>query len=220
MDMAAATRSDWRLWPNREAVTLRVVAPLDTYTAHALPDAKRRAPTWKERTASAGVYTATDLVWLIPDEVLDTAGAPVPKAGDQVRDAGSTDWTVLEVAVGKFGQTHRCVTRSLALHDPLRDSATVRRPAPAPDASGLRRPNLAVLAAAVPCRLQPDGWQEEPETAGRVTTRSRYRCYLGQALLLRAGDVVEVSGVKYEARSQSEIAQLDSLTSVAVDRIG
>ena len=101
----------------------------------------------------------------------------------------------------------------------LRDLCSVLRPAPTPTAGGLRQANPTTLAAAVPCRIQPDDWSMEQDTAGRVTTRRRYTAYLGLPLELAAGDVLLVAGVRYECVGQSEIQQLDTLTAVKAERV-
>lgn len=106
-----------------------------------------------------------------------------------------------------------------SLADDLDQVATVKRPAPTPTDGGMRTPNLATVYSSQACRLQPDTREREWDTAGRVTTRAKYVCVFGAAVELNAGDVVEISSVKYEVVSQGEIESLGVLAFAAVERL-
>jgi hypothetical protein len=54
---------------------------------------------------------------------------------------------------------------------------------------------------------------------GGVKTVSRFVVVFGTAVVLNAGDVVEVSAVQYEVTEQSEIESLGVLTFAGVERI-
>ena len=180
-----------------------------------IPDAGVTQISAREAARSQGVSVAKD----ITVEFATDALAVPPKERDRVTWKGKA-YTV----VGVNGDPEWLRFYSLQCRCPelaydLQDLCDVLRPAPTPTAAGLRAVNAAVFASAVPCRLQPDDWALEPDTAGRVTTRRRYTCYLGRPLELAAGDTLRVAGVKYECVGQSEISQLDTLTAVKVERV-
>lgn len=218
---ATMTADEWRFWPEREDVTLRKQTAVGAYTNHALSAtggaAKRRAPTWKEQTASAGAYSAKNLVWLLP-----TANLPdgvTPKAGDVIRDASSVDHTVLEVQVGKFGQTHRCVTIALAVVYELSELGTLERPVSGRDGAGRPLPaGYTVIAADVSCRVQP-----EDGTAGDVDERKviplRYTATLATPVVVRARDRFTVDGTAYTVTGFRNPERLDQLLQLSLELV-
>lgn len=212
------TRDEWRWWPNLEAVTLRESAT-DGYTDHAITYAKRRAVTHREVIASGGAYTASDLVWLVPNELLPT-GVPI-KPADQIRDAAAVDWAVLEVNPrGKFGNTWRLVTRSLVLAADLRSECDVLRPSFAQDAAGQRAPVFAVPYSDVPCRLQEQKHDSLTDYQGGPNDRREYALWVGSRLVLRAGDVIQIDSVRYDVAGSGSWDRLDQLGEVRVYKAG
>lgn len=214
---ATMTAGDWRFWTERENATFREQTALGTYTAHALSAtggaAKRRAPTWREQAASAGAYTAKNLVWLVPQQNLPVGVAP--KAGDVIRDASGVDHTVLEVQLGKFGQTHRCTTIALAVVYALSELGTLTRPVSGRDNAGRPLPaGYDTVASDVRCRVQP-----EDGTAGDVDERRviplRYTGFLETPLAVRARDRFTVAEVTYTVlgfRNPERLGDLMQLT--------
>jgi len=199
MDMAAATASEWRLWQNRENCTLRKQVALGLYDSHLLQAtggaAKRRAPTWKEMTASAGVVSSRNLVWLVPQANLPEGVAP--RAGDQIRATETAtgleiDHTVLEVQVGKFGQTHRCVTIALAVVYELAQRGVLTRPDNTQDAAGRAALTSYSAVGSVWCRVQPQDSQAG-EHLGRVTTPRKFTALVDTPLAVKAKDVFTVT---------------------------
>jgi len=194
MDMARATRNEWRFWPNREDVALRVQTALGVYDTHPLSApggaAKRRAPTWKEMTASAGGVSAKNLVWLIPAANLPEGVEP--RAGYQIRSADDVDHTILEVLDGKFANTRRCVTIALAVVYELHALGVLTRPDDAQDDAGRSLPSAYTEIARVKCRVQPQD-SEAGDHFERRTTARRFAAYLDQQLQPRAKDVFTVT---------------------------
>jgi hypothetical protein len=200
MSLRDAVAADWKLWPEREDVTLRSRSTgITSYTDHALSYApggavKRRAISFRELAASAGVYTSSDRAWLIPSQVLP-AGV-VPRPGDVVRDGDGADWVVGEVTVGKFGLTHRCVCRNLALTNGLTSSGVLARPASAADAAG--RPAFAGYStvATVACRVQlePSG---SDDVFDKRMSPNTYSAYLAAPVAVKAHDRFTADGVAY-----------------------
>lgn len=218
---SASHSLEWKWWPNREAATHREQTAVGTYSAHAMSVsgdtlcAKRRAPTWKEQTASAGAYTAKNLVWLAPA----AAFSVTPKAGDQIRDGSSVDHTVLEATLGKWGLTWRLVTIALALVEGLRSTCDVLRPDDTARADGKRSPTWLTPYSDVPCRVQEVTAAREGATAGGVSARRRFAVYLGQQLALREGDVLEVDSVRYDFVSAESFSRLDQLYVANAERV-
>lgn len=192
--MARATANEWRLWPQREDVTLRVQTAIGVYDSHPLSAdggaAKRRAPTWKEMTASAGAVTAKNLVWLVP-----TANLPdgiEPRAGHQIRDAEDVDHTILDAVSGKWRNTWRCTTIALSVVYELSALGVLTRPDAGQDAAGRPLPTGYAEVARVRCRVQPQD-SDAGEHFGRVTTARKYTAYVDQQLAPRAKDVFTVT---------------------------
>lgn len=211
-------RDEWKYWPNLEPITLRVAAKAG-YTDSAVQYAKRRALQFKELAASGGVYTARDLVWLVPTELL--ASGVTIKPADVVKDGGNENWTVLEVnPLGKFGNTWRLVTRNLVLAADLRDSATVYRPSAAVDAAGQRAPVFSSVYSAVPCRLQEQQQAALDDYQGGPTGRREFTLWVGQRLALKAGDVIEIDGTRYDFSGSANWDRIDQLGEVRVYKAG
>lgn len=99
--------------------------------------------------------------------------------------------------------------------------STVYRSAPTPTTAGLTARNDVAVYTATPCRLQPGARAFEPvESLGKsMVTRAAYTCIFGATVLLKAGDVIEVGGVKYEATGQQEIEGLGVLTFAECSRL-
>lgn len=211
------TRNEWTFWPNLEAVTLRESAT-SGYTEHAITKAKRRAVTTREQAASGGVYLASDVVWLIPNELLPSGVEPKP--ADQIEDADGVQWTIIEIQPrGKFGNTWRLVTRNLILAADLRSEADVLRPSFAVDNAAQRAPVFAQVYADVPCRLQEVDHQIA-DVDGGSTDHREYMLYVGQRLVLRAGDVIEIASVRYDVTGAGSWDRIDRLGEVRLTRRG
>jgi hypothetical protein len=177
--------------------------------------------TAREAARSNGVYTANDVRVSLPNPMPDPIGEPKPR--DTVAWKGRT-YVVLDVAGSDWfpGSPFWVVTaRCPQVAYDLRDTADVLRPLPQPGGGGLRRWLSAaeVLAAGIDCRLQPEAVGAEPETGGKLTTRTRYKCYLAGTVRLRAGDAVRVDSVLYEVKGQGDIDSLGLITVADVERI-
>jgi hypothetical protein len=149
----------------------------------------------------------------------NTAIAFDPKPRDTITPTGGNTHVVISVVYASFLRFWKLVCRDLVLAYDLRDTATIQRPTSEPGADGLRTFSLSALASNVPARLQPESMDSEPDTLGGLTQRTNYAAYLGQALELKPGDLIEVSSVKYEVQEQSVISQVDTLTTVRCTRI-
>jgi hypothetical protein len=103
----------------------------------------------------------------------------------------------------------------------LADTIAVYRPTVTVTSDGLRSRTLSAVsgASAIAGRLQSDGWQQEPDTDGRLLRRQRFTAFLSQAVLLEAGDVLRVGSTDYEVIGQAQIDQLATFTRATVTRI-
>ena len=185
-----------------------------------IASASRYALGTKEAARSNGVYLNTDeVVTFALDEPALLAEGITPKPRDTVEPPGECPRVVLDVQPNRFLKFWRLTVRDLVVAYDLRDLLTVKRSTPTPQADGSRLRNPSNAAVDVPGRLQPEEWQRELDTDQRVTTRRRYTAYLGQALVLEAGDTIVLDDTEYEVTGQSDISQLDSLTRVSCERI-
>jgi hypothetical protein len=102
----------------------------------------------------------------------------------------------------------------------LCDTIAVYRPTVTVTSDGLRSRTLSAVSGAIAIagRLQSDGWQQEPDTDGRLLRRQRFTAYLSQAVLLEAGDVLRVGGTDYEVIGQAQIDQIATFTRATVTR--
>ncbi len=194
MNMAAITRNEWKMWQQREDAVLRARTGPGLYDSFPLSATggavKRRAPTWKEITASAGGVTSKNLVFLVPDANLPEG--VTPRVADQLQDLDEIDHTILEVQAGKFGQTHRCVTIALAVVYELAATGVLTRPTVAQDDAGRAALSAYTTVGTTKCRVQPEGGQSE-EVHGRKTMPKRYSGYLETPFVPRAKDVFTVT---------------------------
>jgi hypothetical protein len=185
-----------------------------TGTTHLVTGTRHLKGTEEGRT-SFGVY-------LIQKELVTLASDALPfdpRPRDTVAPAGKYPRTVTSVGGSPWLKFWTLESQYPSLVDDLDAVATVSRPAPTPTADGMRTPNLGAVYSNVAVRLQPDTRTREWDTAGKVTTRAKFVCVFGAAVVLNAGDVVQVAGVKYEVAEQGEMESLGLLTFAAVERI-
>jgi hypothetical protein len=208
--------SDYLVWEDLEAVTLRSVANAgDTDTA--VTSAKRRAVTTREQAASGGRYTASDLNWFLPVTLL---GSVTPKPADVVIDGDSRQWTALDVQLMALRTVWKLTTRDFAIAYSLRDMVDWYEPAPTQsvDVAGHREPTWVPRKLALACRVQEQS-AEVVEAFGKMVTQRRYAVWCETRIApthegqLRwttdAGEVrtLEVTGV-------TEADRIDALTRV------
>lgn len=160
--------------------------------------------------------------YLIQKELYTVASDALPfdpRPRDTIAPAGKYPRVVLSISGSPWLKFWTLEAQYPTLVDDLDALATVYRPSPTPTDEGFTNPNLSAVYTNTAVRLQPDKRTREWDTVGRVTTRSRFVCVFGAAVTLSAGDVVEVSSVRYEVVEQSEIESLGLLTFAAVERI-
>jgi len=170
-----------------------------------------------EGATSLGVYTIKKETYTFDVSALSFA----PKPRDTLTPADGVARVITDVTEAPFLNFWKCEAQVPELASDLDQSATVYRPAPTPTAVGLTAANLAAIYTDTPCRLQPMGRTFEPvESLGKsMVTRAAYRAIFSASVVLNAGDVIEVEGVKYEATGQQEIESLGVLTFAECTRI-
>lgn len=109
----------------------------------------------------------------------------------------------------------------LVAHADLCDTIAVYRPTVTAGSDGLRSRTVAAVSGygTVAGRLQPEGWEQESDTDGRVLRRQRFTAYLSEAVALLHGDILRVNSVDYEVIGQGMIDQYDQFTTATCTRV-
>lgn len=215
MGISIDATTNYRLWGNTEGVFYTSEATAgDSETR--IEIAKRRAPTWRERQASGGVYTGQDLVWLIPVAEMDSA--ILPKPADRITDDDDNTWTVLEVAKNALKSTWRCVTRNLKIVYDLQDLLTVKRPTNSKDNALGRTASFSTVYSSIPCRIDDDVF-EDGDSYGKKITKKRFRIWVDRQLTLTAEDLLQDGdGNSYSFVSITNQHQLGELPMIMAER--
>lgn len=179
----------------------------------------------REARPSSGVFQIEECVFTFDLAAVQFA----PKPRDTVlwdRVSTSYAWaqdefTVKSVSRGDMLQFWRLDCFRLVAHSDLADSIAVYRPTVTAGSDGLRSRTVAAVSgySAVAGRMQPDGWEQESDTDGRILRRQRFTAYLSVAVPLLHGDVLRVNSVDYEVQGQSDIDALDTFTRATCTRI-
>ena len=167
-----------------------------------------------EAAKSNGVYVNGDAKF----EFSSTAPAFELKPRDSLVWGGNT-YIVQRAVRDSFLNCVQVDARNFVMAADLRQTATVLRPDPEPNATGMRIPNLSTEYTDEPCRLQPLTRSREWATGGGERTRKAFECYFLTAVELEAGDVILVDGVRYEFTEQDSIEQLGDLTVASCERV-
>jgi hypothetical protein len=208
----------WRFWPRREAGTFKSQTAPGTYTTQLLADPMGitealllfGAGSVAEAAPSGGAYTRSRADVLLPAQVITTAAEPKP--GDQImRAADSSTWTILDVNLDELGIAYKLSVVNLALAYGLVGSGTLRRAAPTANAVGLRVPNLAAYASAVPCRVQRTTGRRGGDGIDSPTIEIAATAYLGQQVVPLFGDVFDDGTNRYSVVGWQNPDRLDML---------
>lgn len=207
VDTQAAVNALWG-----ESVTYTVTGP---GTTHAVT-AGRHIDGEEEGRTSFGVYTIRKETYTLATDAISNW---TPKLRDTVAPTGLPARVVTGIGGSPFLRFWKLSTSYPALADALDQTGTLLRATSAATNQGYRNPTYAAVGSTLAVRLQPDTREREWDTTGKVTTRSRFQCVFGGAVTLNAGDLIEVSSVRYEVTEQSEVESLGLLTFAAVERI-
>lgn len=172
-----------------------------------------------EGATSFGVYTIRKETFTFDRDAIGAGVRPKPR--DTITPSDGIARVITDVIEAPFLRYWKCEAQVPELASDLDQLATVYRPVPTPSAAGLRTANLAAVYTATPCRLQPGNREFEPvEALGKsMVTRANFTCIFSASVVLNAGDVIEVSGVKYEATGQQDVESLGVLTFAECTRI-
>lgn len=107
----------------------------------------------------------------------------------------------------------------LIIQPDLCDTIKIYRPTSTPTSDGLRTKTLSQVGSNIQGRLQPETMNVEQDTDGRMTRRQLANAYLGTAVVLQAGDLVQVSGVDWEVIEQSRQDEFKTFTRARVQRV-
>ena len=217
------TRQEYLSWDNRETVTYTVYGLtqntsgyVESYTGIT---AKRRAISNRDvPTQRTGIFTADDLVWLLPSAVVPTGVRPNPN--DYLTDTAGRVWTVLETQLNNLQSTWRLVTRNLVLAEALRQVCGLYRPSNSKDAAGGRvASDYTLILGNVPCRIQETG-TEATDILGKKQVKTRYEIYCGLRLNWKSTDrIIDGLGVVYQIVSGTAPDVMDTLQILTVERI-
>lgn len=131
---------DFRVWDNTETLTY-VSTQQAGDQVDAVRHVRRHLVGVKEAAASAGAYTAGDVLFYVPRVALRLELGE-PKPGDVLLDDEQVRWTVLGVDKRKRDrrapQTYKLQARDLRLAFQLEDLVTIETPARSLDATGAR----------------------------------------------------------------------------------
>ena len=217
------TRQEYLAWDNRETVTYTVYGLtqntsgyIESYTGIT---AKRRAISNRDvPTQRTGIFTADDLIWLLPAAVVPTGVRPNPN--DYLTDTAGRVWTVLETQLNNLQSTWRLVTRNLVLAEALRQVCGLYRPSNSKDAAGGRvASDYTLILGSVPCRIQETG-TEATDILGKKQVKTRYECHCGLRLNWKSTDrIIDGSGVVYQIVSGAAPDIMDALQVLTLERI-
>ncbi len=196
MGLSIDASQNYLIWGNCEQISFRSKTQGDG-AQYAISTAKRRAPTYRELSASNGAYTGQDVVWLIPATVIP-GNMPIPKPADRVIDALGNTWTALEVALNTLKSTWRLMTRNLNLAYQLYDLIDIQRPGITYDVAGgaVRGwPDDATASGSIPYRQIPAKVQlisqDDNESLGVLGAKAKYSVFVGQDVIVNKTDRVK-----------------------------
>ncbi|MCC6419280.1 MAG: hypothetical protein IT429_13680 [Gemmataceae bacterium] len=232
MPLNLSYENDWQYWDATEKVVFTSITtgsnapPQQSLT---VAKALRGQPSFKERAPSNGVYTGSDLTWLLPGALL--AGKR-PKPGDTIKDqlpgTAQTTYTVLNPQHDQLDDVWQCYTVALSLHYQLKDTCTFWKhnsAATQQDAAGSRVPSFTQdttvgASGTVDCRFQLVG--ESPvEGRGKRLHRCEYKVYLAEEVdLTGEWQIRDSSSNVYQVVSYAGRQTIDSLSEVTCERFG
>ncbi len=190
------TVNDYQVWDDTETVTV-FPPPRNELIFFPVSGVFRRAPTYKEMTASGGAYTSQDLVFLIPAPTSQKVDGHFPfRPGAIVKDGRLVSWTVLEASPIAWENVWRVTARNLVLAFGLADEIKILRPKVAKGSGGepvyTWGADATVIAADLPARVQIQA-VEPNETNELQTPNERFVVVLGQQVDLQVTDRIVVT---------------------------
>lgn len=199
---------------NEESVTVTSIRPNSSNSVEVVTNAGVSPLSQSEISASNGVYVSGDLKF----EFSTSAPAFTLKPRDTIAWGGDT-YTVMTAAREPWLEFVQVVARNPILAADLRQTATVYRPVPTTDDYGMRVANLASVYTSQPCRLQPVSRTQEFDVIAGEATRAVFTCVFLNSVVLYAGDVIEVSSVRYEVTGYTGVEALGELIEVNCTRL-
>lgn len=181
-----------------------------TAVGHAL----RRAVGTREMEASAGRYTAGDVVWHLPGGELSESPGP----GDVIVDGDGHRWTVLDVRRTAGDLRWRCVARNLAIVHGLDRFVDVQKATYAKGDAGAETPAWKTWRTGLRAKIQPLKTEVRDEHE-RVLTHARYKVYLAENITLdHTHRIRGPDGTVYTVTGSRRADRIDALMEVEVVR--
>lgn len=191
--------------------TVTVVRP-GSSSSTAVSRALRQPVRTREAAASAGRYTASDVVWHLPVAELPQR----PRLGDVIVDAAGQRWTVLDVQQATHGSRWRCVARNLAIAHGLDQYVDIQQATFQKSDTGASEPTWRPWRTGVPARIQP----QRLEVAGkhnRLTAVARVTVFLADRLALDLTHRIRgPDGTVYRILAVRQADRIDALMEVDV----
>ena len=169
----------------------------------------------KEAAISNGAYTTRDVVWKLPNNLVDAA----PKPGDLIvaEKEPKIKWTALDVSYSPLHKTYKLTCRALAIEYDLRDTATIWGPLNRQDAAAGRMPTF-VPGASTAARFQEEAGETTMERGG-LRQKRRYKIYLEDEVTVGPEDQIrDQDGGIYDYVSHEAPDRIDSLMVVTAER--
>lgn len=174
----------------------------------------------REAKPSNGVFTLQDWQVTFATDAISFAVKPRDVLSWVDDDGNTVSLTVRQAKPNPMLKYWDVQGFQLQAQADLCDSIAVWRATNTAGSDGYRSSTLAQVGSAILGRLQPEEMGAEPDTDGKLLTRTRYTAYLSSPVTLYAGDVLIVGSVKYEVTQQGDIDALGTFAFARCTRIG
>lgn len=181
MSLPLGYADDYLAWDRTESVTLEVGRRVGQPATTAVPVAKRRAITSREKSPSGGAYVGYEVRWHLPTRVLPPGQRIKP--GDAILDQHEVRWTVLTADLNRLGYTWALGCVDLVLAHDLADVVTIETADISYDGAGAAVKAFPpaggqVLYQGIPARVQLLT-DEVADERGIRSFRGRYSVIVG-----------------------------------------
>ena len=216
------TSTDYFAWDNTESVTYTVygqtVANIGYTQPYTISKAKRRNISNADvPTQKTGIFTADDLVWLLPSALVPSEVRPNPN--DYITDSDNKIWTVLDTQLNNLKSTWRLNCRDLILAEKLSNVIKISRPNNVKDSAGGRVTEYSNFMVNIPARIQEVG-TETGDNFGKKAIVTRYEIYCGLKVNWKATDrVVDELENIYQIISGSAPDVMDTLQMLTCQKV-
>lgn len=167
----------------------------------------------REAAPSAGVYTRSDVRWLLAARQVPEP----PRLGAKVVDAAGVEWTVLMAEPTALGSRWVLWCRALDLAHGLDQRVNVERATWSKSPSGAMSAAWQTWRVALPARLQPISLATASEHGQRFA-RATHRVYLAEALPIDSNCRIVHDGRAYHVLGCRMLERIDHLLEIDCER--